>query len=490
VALADLLKEKYSEPAVVIGYDNRCKNSYYSQILAEILSSRAVKVHLFQLLTPNPLVPIAVTYLNCQIGLMLTGGKSPAEYNGIKFINSKGYSFSIKEGEQFMHMLNSTGYPAANFTANNQYINFVPEEVEEKYVSKIINHFLFNDKEKDLKVCYSSWFGAGAVFVPELLDRVGYINNSEIEDHLIPSPDFNNHIADPSYVPALIETYDEAAACKADVVFATSSDCSNAAVAALKDGEYRQLNGQQLAILVVDFLLYAVKTGPEIGARKQKVAISYTLSPYVKAKVMAEGFEVVEYNEIQLQNNADEYLFAIDENCTILMPEISTADDGCLFSLILLNIANNAKAEKKSLWDVLNGIFLEDGLYIDEIDEIYYTELDSERIIERKLEHIISNPPNVISNLISVRKIINHKEGSILYPLTTEVDIINPSDEELYEFLLSDGCKIFIRPFKEIGILRYYVSLHQLVEKPENIQKQELILRQKANYLIHFFQNY
>jgi phosphomannomutase len=84
-ALLQIIKEdKYKNPQVVIGYDNRFMSKEFSQWISEVLS-KEVRVKIFTQSVPSPTITwFTKTYT---FGVVVTASHNPHIYNGIKIFN-------------------------------------------------------------------------------------------------------------------------------------------------------------------------------------------------------------------------------------------------------------------------------------------------------------------------------------------------------------------------------------------------------------------
>lgn len=480
--------------SVAIAYDNRYKSNHFAQIMAEVLVSNDIKVHFFDILTPFPVLAHGVRYLGCEGGIMITGGHYPGAYNGVKFVDTDGFILSDAEGQKFIEILTTLKKRADIIHKKGYgYVNFVSEEVDEDYIKTLTNNSFIASGNKQLKVCYTPWFGSGTIIAPTLFGKAGFRNSIAVEDHFSPSPTFDGNEADPTKVGTLEKVFKQADEEGADLIIATNSDCARVAVAArTKEGNFRQLSGQQMASIVVDFLLKKRIAGPERLNRKQFIATTKTTTALVSERAKAKNFKCKALKiGLSDQPLGERKIFlGLEESSGLLMPEVSSVKDGLLYGLILMELANEAKENDKTLWDLLYEQYLIDGVYMEEMEEVHFTGPEGEKLVDKTIHHFLSNPPSQISDLVRVRKIINHANGSIINPLSGEVDFFETLSEMLLEFHLTDNSRVYIRPSMVTPSIKYYATCHQLVELPQDLMSIETELKKKAKRLLTFFKNY
>lgn len=481
-------------PVVGIAYDNRDKSSYFAEIMTEVISANGMDVWIFDILAPLPVLAHGVINLGFDGGLMVTGGHNEKSYNGVKFLNGDGFALTDKDGEQFIEALRNivSRSDIAN-PADHRHIKFIPEEIEQSYIDKLLSHFIFTSGEKALSLCYTPWYGTGTVIGADLFEKAGFKNLIAAEEQFQPSASFEDNYADPAAKNNLHKILEKAVSEKADMVIATSSDCAKVTVAArTKEGYLRKLNGQQMASLAVNFLLEKLKKGPERLNRKQLIAKTRTTTEFVTEKTVSKGFSFKEV-ESGLTNeifNQRKVLFGVEEHGGLLIPELSPVKDGLLYGLLFAEMAEEAKKRERTLWDLLYNLYMEDGVHADEMEEVFFTGPEAEKLVENTIHQFISKYPSEIVDFISVNKIINYIDGGIIYPLTGEVDFLEGPSEMLMEFFLTDGSRIMLRPSRTPPSIKYYASCHQLIEKPDDLALIEEALKEKAKRLINYFKYY
>eukprot|EP01047_Picozoa_sp_COSAG01_P006064 COSAG01_NODE_216_length_21695_cov_83.368772_2_plen_490_part_00 len=91
LAIAQVMKEKYSNPTLALAYDPRegndpllAKNSF-TKTIVDTLTQSGINLHFFTDYTPTPFLSWYVPKKKLQGGIILTASHNPAEYNGLKF---------------------------------------------------------------------------------------------------------------------------------------------------------------------------------------------------------------------------------------------------------------------------------------------------------------------------------------------------------------------------------------------------------------------
>ena len=122
---------------------------------------------------PTPTLGLAVKGLKASGGIMITASHNPAEWNGLKFFNSKGIFLNEKESGKFYSFAEKGACCSGR---NKPGVICADESWIEKHQQKIFNLSLIDInkiKKKNFKVVLDCNNGAGSKIAPELLKRLG-----------------------------------------------------------------------------------------------------------------------------------------------------------------------------------------------------------------------------------------------------------------------------------------------------------------------------
>ena len=89
LGLARYLKSKNDgEISVAIAYDTRNNSKYFAKTAAGVFASQGIKVNIYEMIVPVPVLSFTTHYLGCTAGVMITASHNPKEYNGYKVYDS------------------------------------------------------------------------------------------------------------------------------------------------------------------------------------------------------------------------------------------------------------------------------------------------------------------------------------------------------------------------------------------------------------------
>ena len=162
---------------IVIGYDNRFLAERFAHTCARVLVGNGIRVILLQKPTPTPVAVYAVRARDAGGAIIFTGGDTPPEYQGLKFIpeyagpalpevveeleteihrvldNHKVYELSLQEAEKLELV--------EEYDADREY---------RAHIMKMLNPEAFKN---GLKVVVDPMFGAGVGYLESYLEALG-----------------------------------------------------------------------------------------------------------------------------------------------------------------------------------------------------------------------------------------------------------------------------------------------------------------------------
>ena len=92
---------------VVFAYDCRYNSKEFSELAAQILAAKGIKVYLFQSLRPTPELSYAIRKLGAVSGVNMTASHNPKEYNGYKVYWKDGAQISGEVSDKMSEKINA-----------------------------------------------------------------------------------------------------------------------------------------------------------------------------------------------------------------------------------------------------------------------------------------------------------------------------------------------------------------------------------------------
>lgn len=161
----------------------------------------------------------------------------------------------------------------------------------------------------------------------------------------------------------------------ADVLLATDPDADRMGAAVrLPDGSYQVITGNQIAAILVDYLLYAHQQAGTLpsNALVVKSIVSSELPTAVAQSYGAEmmnvltGFKFIA-EQIQHDEETGEhtFMFGFEESYGYLVKSFVRDKDAVQAVLLLTEVAAHFKNEGKTLYDGLQALYAKHGYFLE-----------------------------------------------------------------------------------------------------------------------------
>ena len=305
--LADYLEASAKDPKVVIAYDTRRCSREFAAAAAGVLGAKGIKVYLFEDVRPVPICSFAVRYIGANAGIMITASHNPKEYNGYKVYGADGAQMSPEDTAAVVSYIKQNDYfgipcteVPADFKEGDKYgtIEVIGSAVDEQYFRELDKILLSKDivaeRGKDIKLVYTPVHGSGYMPVTTMFTRLG-IQANVVAEQIAPDPDFSTvKVPNPENKETLRMGIELGKQIGADVVLGTDPDSDRLGVALrLDNGEFVSLSGNQIGILLMDYIIMRRK---ELGILPANAAVVKTIVTSTLADRLAEANGVTVFN--------------------------------------------------------------------------------------------------------------------------------------------------------------------------------------------------
>ncbi len=267
--LAEYLLQSSKQPSTVIAYDSRLFSKEFAHSAALVLAANGVQVYLYDTLHPVPMLSFAVRYLKAQSGIVITASHNPSKYNGYKVYWSDGGQVTPPHDIGIAKLANEvTPDRIKDMTEgearNSGKLKDVPEDVDAAYYQMVLSSLRRPEliKASDIQVAYTPLHGTGNIPVRHMLSELG-IKCSVVKEQELPDGNFPTvKLPNPESAEAMSRVIELGKSVKADIVLGTDPDADRLGIAIPKDSsksDYLLLTGNQIATLLVDYLLTTAK---------------------------------------------------------------------------------------------------------------------------------------------------------------------------------------------------------------------------------------
>ncbi len=474
--LADYLNAHYENPSVAIARDSRNMGEEFVSAAACVLAANGIVAHVYRAIQPTPVLSFTVRDLHCSAGINVTASHNPAAYNGYKVYGEDGCQIASQaaveiqadiDGLDFFNDVKRMDFDDAIAAG---LIKWVDDTVVDRFLDEVAAQSV---KPKDataidkLKIVYTPLNGTGLECVTRILKRVGLDDVSVVDEQRDPDGDFTTcPYPNPEDRAALELGLRLCERVNPDILLATDPDADRVGIAVLHDGAYELLTGNEVGVLLIDYIAKRLsERGEDLSEKLVVTTIVSTLMPDAQAayygfelRRVLTGFKYIG-GQIALlgQNETDRFMFGFEESYGYMSGTYVRDKDAISASMLICEMAQMYKNEGIDLIEAIESLYERYGYYLNKTINMSYPGSSGAAKMEAIMDGLRTNPPQVIAGL-PVTSILDYADGAPMTKINGNPDEhqILP-DANVISFDLGDGVRIIIRPSGTEPKIKAYV---------------------------------
>jgi len=479
---------------VAIAFDCRHNSQSLAKVVADVFSANGIKVYLFSDLRPTPELSFALKYLGCQAGIVLTASHNPPEYNGYKVYWEDGGQLVPPQDAEIINVIEELKYDEIKFAANEHLIEFIDSEIDAAFIKSSIENASFNTPaaaKSDLNIVFTSLHGTSIKSVPDTLAQAGYTNVNLVPEQSEPNGDFPTvKSPNPEEPEALKMALELADKIHADIVIGTDPDCDRLGVAVRNnEGEMMLLNGNQTMVLMTGFLLEKWKKAGKITGN-QFVGTTIVSTPMmmelasaydVECKVGLTGFKWI----AKMINDFPELEFigGGEESFGFMVGDAVRDKDAVASTLLICEIAAQAKANGSSVYQELLNLYVDFGFYKEYLVSITKKGIEGLEEIKQMMVDMRTNPLKEI-NGERIIMMEDYQTSVATNLLTGEKETMSIPKSDVLIYYTEEGSKIAARPSGTEPKIKFYVSVNTTLDSVDNFKEVNALLDTKIKRIL------
>jgi phosphoglucomutase len=473
--LADYLNANFEAPSVAVAHDSRHKGEEFAQVVAEVLAANGVRALLYPRLEPTPALSFATRDQGCAAGINVTASHNPAAYNGYKVYGPDGCQITTEAARAIQEAIARVDafadvrrMPFAEAQARGL-ASWLGEDVLDRFVDAVA---LQNAGVRcgDLKLVYTPLNGTGLECVGRILERVGATDVTVVPEQAAPDGDFPTcPYPNPEIREALERGLALASQTGADLLLATDPDADRVGIAVPHGGDYVLLSGNEVGILLTDWLAgRAADAGEDLTNR---VVVSTIVSSAMLDALAAErGFELrrtltgFKYigEQIGLLETAGEtqrYLFGFEESYGYLAGTHVRDKDAVVASMLICQMAADYKGRGLDLVQAMDALYGRLGYYRNRTVSLSYPGAEGAAQMKAIMAGLRAQAPAEVAGL-AVEKVVDYAPG-VAMPVRGGADAgsapqtLPPAN--VFELQLAGENKLIVRPSGTEPKIKAYV---------------------------------
>ena len=483
--LANYLKEAFKDLgrqiSVVVGHDVRNNSRLFAETVANIFSANGIKVYLFEGPRPTPEVSYAIRRLGCQSGVNITASHNPKIYNGYKAYWDDGAQVVSPHDVNIINHVNAIeDVRDIKFEGNPDLIQIIGEDIDAPYIEDIHTLSLspeVNKKYHDLKIVYTPIHGVGRYIVPRSIERWGFDNIIHVPEQDVMSGEFPTvDSPNPENPSAMAMAIKKAEEVDADLVLASDPDADRIGLVIKNTkGKYELVNGNQIQII---FLYYLMVRNRELGRLSGDEYIVKTIvtSETIAKIARKEGIKMFDCytgfkwiaTVMREMEGKGRYLGGGEESYGFL-PETFARDKDSVSSIPLMcEIAAWAKDKGMTLNDLFIDLYINYGYSKERGISVVRPGKSGADEIAQMMVNYRENPQQAIdgSPVVLIKDFLKLEQRDMKTGEVTKLDM--PVTSNVLQYYTQDGTKVSIRPSGTEPKIKFYIEVHDTLDKPEN----------------------
>ena len=442
------LKDSFPEPSCAVSFDSRIHSLDFAQLTSAVFASMGIRVFLYPLLQPTPMLSFAVRHLHASAGVMITASHNPAKYNGYKVYGPDGCQITLTDAEQIQRCIGMENDLCDTLPDFRQYlekgiITYIGEETIEAYYQAVWRLRTLPVSEP-LHVVYSPLNGAGSIPVREILRRMGNIRVTVVPEQEAPDGRFPTcPYPNPEIREAMDLSIRRTLEVGADLCFATDPDSDRMGAGVRAGNDVVLISGNDMGILMLDHLCRNRQASSALPRIAVKTIVTTEMAAAVCRKYGVElrnvltGFKFIgeQIGLLEKEGCPERFLFGFEESYGYLSGTDVRDKDAVNAALLLCEMASDLKAQGKTLLTRLEELRKEFGFFAQRLLTFQYSGEDGARRMNT-LMNDMRRPLNIL------------RTGDLPIVRRTDylLDDTGLPKSDVLEFVLSEDVKFVVRP--------------------------------------------
>lgn len=478
----DTLEDSEKQRGVAISFDSRYNSQLFATESARVLGDHDIPTYVFDSLRPTPELSFTVRYLHTYAGIMITASHNPAKYNGFKIYGPDGGQMPPKESDMITDYVRKASDLFAIKVADvhelraQKVMNLISEDVDQAYLKGIKSVSIDKEllkKYSDMSFIYTPLHGTGKMLASRVYHQAGFDNMHIVKEQAILDPEFSTvDFPNPEFPETFNLAIRDGKKINADVLIATDPDADRLGAAVRQpDGEYKLMTGNQIASVLLEYILSAKKrtgTLPKNGAVVKSI-VSTELATKIAKNYGVDminvltGFKFIAEKIQEFQDTkSHEFLFGFEESYGYLIQPFVRDKDAMQASLLLAEVAAYYKSKGKTLYDGIEDLYAKYGYYKEKTISKEFDGVDGSTKMANLMTKFRKNEPKEINGekVVSIQDF----QSSVQTNADGSKSKIEIPKANVLKFILADETWIAVRPSGTEPKIKNYVGVNDKTE--------------------------
>lgn len=478
--LARLMASKGEEEkkrGVAIAYDSRHFSPEFAMEAARTLGKHGIPSFVFESLRPTPELSFAVRHLNTLTGIMITASHNPPEYNGYKVYGEDGGQMPPADADALTDFIRAIDNPleiavmSEDELKESGLLTILGEEIDQAYLAEVatvsVNPYLIKEVSQEMKLVFTPLHGAGKMLGERALKQAGFEGFTLVPEQAEADPEFTTVKSPNPEEPGAFE-YAERLGKEigADILVATDPDADRLGAAVRRqDGEYEVISGNQIASLMVDYLLLAKQesnTLPDNAVVLKSIVSSEfptVIAESYGAKMVdvLTGFKFIAEKIKQYEEDGSyDFQFGFEESYGYLVKPFVRDKDAIQALVLIAEVAAYYKKKGQTLYDGLQSLYEKHGYYQEKTISVTMSGLSGAEKIKALMAKFRQQAPEAFAG----KKVVETQDygTSERTRADGQKEAIDMPSSNVLKYVLEDGSWIAIRPSGTEPKIKFYIG--------------------------------
>ncbi len=462
---------------VAVCMDCRNHSAEFARETACVMAANGIHVRLFESLRPTPELSFAVREYGCQAGVNVTASHNPKEYNGYKVYWADGAQLPPQHAAAIAAELEKidifTGVQSMDYeqALSEGRIELLGEDCDRRFMANVMS--MVNDYETVKKVAddfglvYTPFHGCGHKLVPEALTKLGIKHLYCEPQQMVIDGNFPTVVSpNPENPEGFYLAVALAKEKNVDLILGTDPDSDRVGIMVCnKAGEFEPVTGNQTGVLLLDYLIGAMKRAGRLPAN---AAALKTIVTTEMARAVAEangldccdtftGFKFMAEKMNELESaGRNTVIFSYEESYGYMIGHYVRDKDAVTASLLLTEMAAWYHAKGMTLFDALQALYEKYGWYGEKTHNLVMPGLDGLEKMAALMRSLRAQPPAEIGG-VRVARYKDYADGTVRNAANGAVTRMALSGSNVLRFELTDGTSILVRPSGTEPKIKVYI---------------------------------
>lgn len=499
--LATYLNAHYIHPSVAIARDSRNKGEDFVKAAAGVLAANGITSYVYPRIEPVPTLSFATRDLGCSAGICVTASHNPAPYNGYKVYGDDGCQIANEAADEIQATINKTdiftGVKRMDFdeALAQGIVIWTPDEVLDRFIDAAASQSMGITPSPDFSVVYTPLNGTGMECMHRILERVGITNVTVVPEQAEPDGNFPTcPYPNPEFREALQKGLDLCDTVHPDLMIATDPDADRMGVAVPHNGGYQLINGNEMGVLLIDWLARMKAERGEDPARK--VVVTTIVSTAMPDALAAHyGFEVRrvltgfkniggQMDQLVEHGEADRFLIGFEESYGYLVGLHARDKDAIVASMLTCEMAAWYADRGQDLYEAMQQLYQTYGYYLNGVVNVSFPGAAGATKMSSIMSGLRNNPPTELAQM-PITRVVDYEtdvEMTVAGGDGTCPSQLLPTSNVL-EYHLADGVKVIVRPSGTEPKIKAYVFSNGATREESLALQQTLIEAAKTQLL-------